>query len=353
MGSSFEKFTRWLLFASLSLAAFAADAQHGGGWVGQAIIFSSTDDDGVSSNMPSLAAKPPGMFDLANAVQSPGANPGAAAQNEPSPQPPAPAMSPAQAQQMRRLLDEQRNWALLTPEQILGMPTPEKALGISDRDAFGQTKNETVAAQYLKRQEPSQVRTNIDNYGAANPAPPWETSSRPELQMNQNIWAPAVSKPGNPTTVDQILNVNAANNATPAKTQPGGWTKSFNLPSSPPDPTPEQQAAMDQFRELLQPRTPSEDSAKTPVLGSPIFSPSPTAQASVAQASEPSPVIPIGASYAPLSDGIAMPARVTPLPGLLGPTNAPVAQLVPEWKPQPPPWVSSEPQLGVIPQRKF
>jgi hypothetical protein len=354
MGSSFENFTRWLLIAGLSLAAaHAAKAQHGGGWVGQAIIFSSADDDGVSSNMPSLAAKPPGMFDLANAVQSPGANSGAATQNEPPPEPPPTAISPAQVQQMRRLLDEQRNWALLTPEQILGMPTPEKALGISDRDAFGQPKNETVIAQYFKREQQSQVHTNIDNHGAANPAPPWDTSSSPELQMNHNIWAPADSKPGNPTVVDQFLNVNAANNATPAKTQQGGWTKSFNLPSPPPDPTPEQQAAMDQFRQLLQPRTPSEDSAKTPVLGSPIFSPSSTAQAPVAQISEPSPAIPIGASYAPLSDGIAMPTRVTPLPGLLGPTNAPVTALIPEWKPQPPPWMSSGPQLGVIPQRKF
>jgi hypothetical protein len=31
---------------------------------------------------------------------------------------------------------------------------------------------------------------------------------------------------------------------------------------------------------------------------------------------------------------------------------APLA-LAPEWKPPPPPWMSSGPQLGVIPQRKF
>ena len=61
----------------------------------------------------------------------------------------------------------------------------------------------------------------------------------------------------------------------------------------------------------------------------------------------------MGASFTPLSSGIAMPAGLAPLPGLLGPTNTGLPALVPEWKPQPPPWLSSAPQLGVIPQRKF
>ena len=41
------------------------------------------------------------------------------------------------------------------------------------------------------------------------------------------------------------------------------------------------------------------------------------------------------------------------LPGLLGATNAGLPALVPEWKPQPPPWLSSTPQLDTFPQRKF
>jgi hypothetical protein len=83
-------------------------------------------------------------------------------------------------------------------------------------------------------------------------------------------------------------------------------------------------------------------------LGSPIFPP-----ASTAPVPEPSAVIPMGASYTPLSSGIAVPSGVAPLPGLLGPTNAALPAFAPEWKPQPPPWMSSAPQPGVIPQRKF
>src|ERR1017187_6620187 len=174
MGFSFANLTRWLLPAGMALAvAYAAQAQHAGGRPGQAILFSSADDDDVSSNMPSLAAKPPGMLDFANAIQSPAANSGAASQVEPPPEPQMPAISPAQAQRMQRLRDERRNWALLTPEEILGLPAKEKIPGVQNLDAFGQPKNESVVMQYYERQEQSRSRTNIDNYGAADSAPHW------------------------------------------------------------------------------------------------------------------------------------------------------------------------------------
>ena len=82
-------------------------------------------------------------------------------------------------------------------------------------------------------------------------------------------------------------------------------------------------------------------------------SPSRYPPASTAPAVAQPAAIPMGASYTPLSSGIAMPAGVAPLPGLLGPTNVVAPPLAPEWTPPPPPWVSSGPQLGVIPQRKF
>ena len=165
-----------------------------GGGRGQAIFFSSADGDGVSSNMPSLAAKPPEMLDLANAVQSPDAEFGRRVRNG-APAAPPPAISPAQVQQMQRLLDERKNWALLTPEQILGLPTQEKILGIPDRDAFGQPKNESVVAQYYERQEQSRTRTNNDNYGAADPAPQWDISgSRRRRWARTSGHPPAASR---------------------------------------------------------------------------------------------------------------------------------------------------------------
>jgi hypothetical protein len=345
MGSSFANLTRWLLIAGVAVAvAYTAGAQQ----AGQAILFSSTDNDNVSSNMPSLAAKPPGLLDFAGEVQSPGSKFDAGSETEPHP----PAISPARAQRMQRLLDERKNWALLTPEEILGLPTQEKILGIPERDAFGQPKNETVIAKYYDRQEQLRVRTNDDNYGAADAMPHSDFSGSQELQINPGIWTPAGSKPGNSPLMNQFFNGASDNRSAPAQVPERGWSsKAFSLPAPPPKATPEQQAAMEQFRQLLQPRSQPEGTAKAPALGGPIF----TTSSSTAPGPAPGQFlgIPIGASFTPLNSGIAMPVGVTPLPGLLGQNNTGLPALAPEWKPQQPPWMSSAPQPGVIPQRKF
>ncbi len=274
MGSSFANLTLRLFLAGLALAvACSAEAQHAGRRPGQAILFSSADDDDVSSNMPSLAAKPPGMLDFENAVQSPAPKFSGASDNG-APGPPPPAISPAQVQQMQQQLDERKNWALLTPEQILGLPTQAKILGIQDRDAFGQPKNESVVAQYYERQEMSRTRTNNDNYATAAPAPQWGILGGQKPQMGPNIWTPSGSRPGNSAFLNQFLNGTPDNRDAAAQTPQSGWSKSFNLPAPPPKATPEQEAAMAQFRQLLQPHSPSDGAAKNPASDSPFFSPS-------------------------------------------------------------------------------
>jgi hypothetical protein len=344
MGFSLANLTRWLLIAGAALAvAASAGAQPAGRRPGQAILFSSADDDGVSSNMTSLAAKPPVLPDFVNAGQSPAANFGAGSRSGPLPEPQSPAFSPDQARQMQRLLDERKNWALLTPEEILGLPTPEKILGVSDRDAFGQPKDETIVAHYYERQEQLRARTNNDNFGAADAAPHWDFSGSQELQMNSGIWTPAGGRPENSALPNPFLNGTPDNRAGSAQSAKSGWPKSFSLPAPPPGPTPEQQAATEQFQQLLQPRSPPGGAAKASSSGSPIFSSSPMAPDSAH--GQPA-AISMGAAYAPLSSGIAM-------PGLLGPTNSALPAFAPEWKPPPPPWMSSAPQPGVIPQRKF
>ena len=358
MGLCSANLTRCLLAAGMALAvAYAAQAQHAGRRPGQAILFSSSDDEDVSSNMPSLAAKPPGMLDFANAVQSPGAKSDAVPETELLP-PQTPTISPAQAQEMQRRLDKQKNWALQTPEEIFGLLTPEKILHVPERDAFGQPKNETVVEKFYERQERSRARTNNDIHGAADTAPRRDFSDNRDLRMNPNIWTPAGSKSGNLALMSQLLNGMTDNHAAPAPAPapaPGqalqsGWSKPFSPPTPPPGPTTEQQAAMEQFQQLLKPHSLTDGTAKAPMLGSPIFS-LPSTAPNPAPGS--SALIPVGASFTPLSSGITMPAGFTPLPGLLGPTNMAMPMFEPESKPQLPPWQSSAPQLGAIPQRKF
>jgi hypothetical protein len=351
MGFSFANLTRWVVVAGVALAAASpAHAQRAGRRPGQSILFSPTDDEGVSSNTPSLTAKPPGSWDFANAVQSPAQGSSVSSETGLLPEPLPPAISPGQARQMQQLLDERRNWALLTPEQILGLPTQEKILGIADRDAFGQPKNETVVMRYVERQDQLRSRTNTVNYGAADPASRRDFSGGTEPQVNSDFWNPAGAKPGNPGLMEQLTGATPDSGADTARTPKSIWQKSFALPESETKPTPEQQAAMNQFQELLQPHSLPGGAAKSTSMGSPLFSP---------QSIAPNPApnqpaaIPMGASFTPLSSGVATPEGLTPLPGLLGPTSTGLPALVPEWKPQPPPWLSSAPQVDVIPQRKF
>jgi hypothetical protein len=347
MGFSFANLTRWLTIAGVALAvAGSAQAQPAAGRPGEAILFSPAVDDDVSSNLPSLAAKPPGLMDFVNAIPSPAATFGDTSETGPLPAPPPPSISPAQIQQMQRLLDERKNWALLTPEEIFGLPAPEKITGHPDRDAFGRPKNGTVEMQFYERQEQLRVRTNNYNDGADAVTARGDFSDGQEPPMNPNIWAPAGSRPENPALINQFLNGTPDGRTAPAQAPESGWSKSFNLPA-PTVATPEQQAAMEQFQELLQPHAPPGGTAKAPALGRPIFS-----ESSTAITPESPAVIPMGASFTPLSSGIAAPAGAAPLPGILGPTNA-LPAFAPEWKPQAPPWASSAPQPGAVPQRKF
>lgn len=343
MSFSAAQLNRCLLVLGVAWAACSAEAQPAGRRPGQAIIFSSPDDEGVSTNLPSLTAKPPALLDLANTVQSPGANLGAASGAEPAMAPPDPAVYPAPALPMRRRLDQQKNWTQQTPEEILGLPTPKQILGITDRNAPGQAKNETAMARYSDRPDQSQFRTNDDHYGLANLALRRDFSDESELQFNPDIWTPAGGKSDNPVSARQFLNTTMDRRTASVLGAQSGWSKSFNLPAPPPKPTPEQEAAMEQFRQLLEPHAPPGGPAKAEALARPIFAGS---------AEVPVAASPLGAAYAPLNSGISTPVGVSPLPRLFNQTNA-MTIYEPAWKPQPPPWASSAPQLDVMPQRKF
>ncbi len=236
---------------------------------------------------------------------------------------------------------------MMTPEEILGLPTQKKILGVTDRDAFGRPKDESVVMQYFDRQDPSQSRTNNGHFGAVGPATRQVLLGGQGLQFNPDIWAGPDGKPGDPELMNPFSTGKTDNRGASAKAPQNDWLKTFNLPAPPPKPTPEQQSALDQFRDLLQPHPASSSAAKGAALTSPLFSSSATAPTVV-----PPVTVPIGVSYTPVSSGIGMPAVVQALPSLFNQSNTAPA-FEPAWKAQPPPWVSSVPQLGVMPQRKF
>jgi hypothetical protein len=356
MGFDFAKLVRCQVIAGLALAAaYAAEAQNAGRSPGQPILFSTPDDDGASSNTPSLSVKSPGLLNFANTIHSPGLNLSAAPPSEWPP--PTAIVPPSQSQQMRQLLDERKNWALMTPEQILGVPTQKKVLGVPDRDTLAQPDNESVLMQFYDRLEQSRLRTNNADLNASETAmQPGLPGSRASL-MTPNPWAPAGVNPASPSLISQFLN--AATNAVSASapTAAGGWSRSFNRPVPASQPASTRPDSLATFQQLLQLQPSSGDDAGAPAFGSPILRPifptpvSPAAAIAATPASAPLPVVSIGAFYTPLSS-MAVAPTMAPLPGPFGQTNlAPVTS--PTWKPQAPPWESSAPQLGAVPQRKF
>ena len=311
---------------------------------GQSIIFSSPDDDAVVSNVPSLSPKPPVLSGFAGAVQAPEINFNGSPQAAPLPAPSAPVVSTAETSQLERLLDERKNWTMLTPEEILGLPTPEKMLGIPDRDSTSPLDNETVAERFYERQE-NLSNANTNGLVTDKSAQPWNFSNDQPLQSNPIFSIPSNNHPANSAFIDQFLKGPPANNANAGQNPDLNWPKLFGSPA--PSQTPDQQAEADEIQKLFEPQPATPSTAGTSP-GDTFFSGSQKSSGTIL--GQPM-VNPIGASYTPLSSGIGLPVGVTPLPGLF--TTKPIAPAPPEWKPQPPPWMSSAPQLGVIPQRKF
>jgi hypothetical protein len=350
MDSSFAslKWRLLLAVAALMMAAPAGAQTETRG--GQPILFSSPDNDTISTNVPSLAPKPPELSGLPDGIHAPdlhfsGSSPAAPL----PPVPVAPVISPAEAQRLQTLIDKRKNWTLLTPEEILDVPTPEKILGIQEYGADGLPEHESLVARFYERQEHQlSPTTNATGFYDHSRAPDF-SDSRPSpwtlgfLNVSNN-------SPANLTPINQFMGSAAANNTIFSQDPGDGWSSFFHPPAAKSSaPTPQQQTAMEQFRQLLEPRSPP-PTAFTSSTGTKPFSQPQTASDSVFGKS---PLNTIGAPLAALSGGVGTPLGVAPLPGLLGPTNTPAATVAPSWKPELPPWMSQGPQPGVIPQRKF
>src|SRR6185369_6908692 len=149
------RFSRLLLLAACLatgtiLPANAQKMRHG-----QPIFFSTEPVDTTSNNpTPSLLPRSPVLPQFGPA---PGPNIDFPAVTPPPPRLMVPAISAAEAAKLKAAADTQNNWALMTPEEILGVPTPEKVLGVE----AGRDRNETAVDRYYERQQRKEnFRTN-------------------------------------------------------------------------------------------------------------------------------------------------------------------------------------------------
>jgi len=331
MGFSLAYWKRGLpLTAVLWMAVYPLQAQHGG----QPIIFSSPASDDAVSPLPLLSFKSAEAPDLGDSAQVPlqfnfnGSSRAA----------PRPVVSSAAVARSQDLLDQRNNWLLLTPAEILGQTTPEKMMGIPERDAFGQRKYSSAMERYAARQSPASSKTNGSqmDYPSVLNFPDDRNGVSNSINGGWGNPDKPVNPLFNPVPDNQILSRQDGNS---------GWTKLFNQPAQPPVPGPAQLTDMDRFRQMLNSGSPATAPAATPAMDGIKTS---LPQTLLAQ---PQPGR-IGASYVPLNSGIGKPADLPRLSGAwsLNYTSAPPAAA---WAPQVAPWLSPAPQPFAVPQRKF
>lgn len=243
--------------------------------------------------------------------------------------PPAPVVvTPARTAAAQQEYDRKKNWTLLTPAEILGVPTLESAMGISERNAAGEKKDQTVLERYFERQESDEKEAMSNQMAAFNSSSGWNLQNREQPELNQGF-SSARNNPLFGTTQDSSLNGN----------QDGvtAWSRNFNSqPVSAPVQTPEQaaaaQAAAEDFQKLLQPNLAA---PKNKTADSTFPAQAPDALSLFAKP----PASPVGNSFTPITSGVIAPQAVTPLfgPAEKNPSTTPVT---PQWKRKPPPWMT-------------
>jgi len=314
---------------------------------GQPILFSSPANVSVATNTPSLVPKPPDSLNLIDLAEAP-----APLNLNNRPQAPLPSVIPmlsaAEAARERDLLDRRRNWALLTPAEILGAATPESVMGITEHDSFGQPKSLTVMERYAERQNRAQLLARSNSLSNNDAIPPWPSSGDTWSAWNSQYGSYPSAAPNSP--FGRFFNPASSKQSSSSQSDNGGWSKLFNptpaLTPQLPAPDPEQVEDMERFRQLLYSGSPSSMPAAAPVAGG-IKTSLPQALLGVNQ----SPANRLGGSIAPLTTGIGKPAELPKLPAAwLSLTSAPPAAT---WSPQSAPWLSPVSQPLAAPQRKF
>lgn len=330
-----------LLVAATGAMVLSAGAQQSG----QPIIFSPPQNDGVQSGTPSLAPQDPQFSTLPDAVQAPQPVFDFSGPSDVPAMPP-PQEDAAERLRMKKILEGRKDWTQMTPAEMLGVaPNENPELSPGD-DAAGQDKSQTTLGRYLDQEKQSQASLTND-WRNEHENSPWnlahgQDDANPFGFRRDDAADPAQKR------LNWDLNYQPGSNVSANQNGNESWD-SFSTPVSqtPAPPDVEQQAAMERFRQLLEPSpTPAPGSltdgkfstvpniAVDPNMMQPAFTPNPA-----------------GASFTPLSSGIGTPEGLTPLPGIVTPIAQPA--VTPSWVPQPAPWLSQTPQPFTIPQRKF
>ena len=321
------KWPRLLAVAMLMVSGVVAQPPATNGW--QKIIFSSPDNAQITSNVTSAAQS--SLSSLENKLRiyqdsSPVAsfaNPSLMA-----------APMPAPIRAVRRPPGENSDWEFMTPEQILGIASPDQIMKSQKRSADPDTASLTSLERAFGMRSPS-ARFQVAPFSRSHALNSWGGNSDQAGGLMSGLVSDSLkgmqSGLFNPNTSSDSENQNPQS----------VWGKIFGMPSPAPaqNPVREQQQDMKQFMKLLN-RSSALATAETPPLTT-----------SLGLNSDEPLANPIGASFAPLTSGIGKPIGLGPPPAVIRQPSTAVAP--PAWAPQPPPWLSPTPQPFAVPQRKF
>lgn len=241
-------------------------------------------------------------------------------------------LSAEELRQIQKNYDQSKNWTLMTPAEIMGVPTPEKILGIADPD-----KNLTTTERYFKRQDQQRSASatnammrslNGNNLDDNNPF----ANGRDDLKNKKrdSIW----NVPDQTSATDKYKRT-ALEIEQAERRANSPWSSAFNIPAAPQKSDYEIQAALERSRSAA--GTPLAPANASGISTVPSRTPSGFGKTEV----KPSPV---ANSYNPVRDTVSRPVGVAPLPTTVISARQQALKNTPKPKPlvQPPPWVVSE-----------
>jgi hypothetical protein len=240
---------------------------------------------------------------------------------------------PYQDLSVQEALNKRKNWTLLTPEEILGLPTPEQIMGVP----ADKTKPKlSLEEKFLLRQQSGATNGRVASLFSKednNPLSQRRADKNPSFYSSETSPADRLS-PDSDHYFNQLKKMTAQDgfSVQALKKEESPWASGFANPTA-LKRTPEQLAAMERFRAMLEPAAPQ-----------------PAMTASRMSVAEPDPYLqpqpkvnPIGRSVDSLENNSARPTGITPLPTITGSVQKTPAKR-PEWQAQPPPWTSGKPQ---------
>ena len=224
----------------------------------------------------------------------------------------APTLSRAEAQRLQKMQDERENWALMTPEEILGVDTSGTLSGRREQEAADGQKNLTVVERFLERQRQSRPAVTYVQRQSLRAG----IFRRPGRRQTGHFNPLRIGLPTSGANFGRFFNDSPANNQLQKRKRSRGLVQIARpAPATRRRRPREQLAERERFKQLLDPGSYSDTRGKVRRRAEILF----LAAAVVGHDLDQTPAVnPVGASFAPLNSGIGSRLGLTPLPGITG-----------------------------------